>query len=304
LREEPFDSWASNGLYEITFQNLYNTIFATYTSRYKKDDEDFLQICKKYAYVTPAHLGLPKRFWLTDAKTVPEDAPLTQVPYGGAISALKEVDKMHSHMSKVVAFVESAHRIYASVEKYWEGKPDKPSKLEIAADEFLPLFSYVIIRSCLGNANSSMAFINDFMTPQECSGEPGYYFATFQSALAYVQSLTDRDMEDAFCDAWEIPRPEREEATSTQPEAEQSNLEEGIMAGDEFANALEEFSDESLPDFSEATLEDTAAPPDFPVPGVPDPSSPTFEGMPQDGMMSPTAYEPQQATDAQYNPSA
>ena len=272
LREEPFDSWAQNGLYEITFQNLYNTIFSTYTSRFKKDDDEFLATCKKFSNITPAHLGLPKRFWLTDAQTVPEDTPLTQVPYGSAISALREMDKMHSHMSKVVAFVESAHRIYTSVEKYWEGKPDKPSKLEIAADEFLPLFSYVIIRSCLATVSSSMAFINDFMTEQECSGEAGYYFATFQSAFAYVQTLTEKDVEDAYKDAWGIPRPDKEEknATATTPAA-------GDAIGDEFVNGTEEFADwtaeeEALPDFSEPVPEHAALPPDVPVPEVPDAS--------------------------------
>jgi len=261
LRDEPYDSWAQNGLYEMTFQNLYNCIFTTYTNRYKKEDDEFFQLCKKFAYATPAHLGLPKKFWLTDAQAVPEDTPLNQVPYGSAISALSEIDKMHSHMSKVVAFVESAHRIYTSVEKYWEGKPDKPSKLEIAADEFLPLFSYVIIRSHIATGTSSLSFINDFMTEQECSGEPGYYFATFQSAFQYVQSLTEKDLDDAYKDAWGIPRPDREESQPKTPTTAE---------GDDVATGIEGITDESLTELHDALLDGSSLPPpDFPVPGVP-----------------------------------
>jgi len=294
LREDVYEAWASNGLYEIMFQNLYTIMYPTYTSRFKKDDDEFAALCKKLAHVTPAHLGLPKKFWLTELQTIPESTPLAQIPYGTAVSALADIDKMHSHMSKVQVFVESAHRIYSSVEKYWDGKPDKPAKLEIAADEFLPLFSYVIIRAHLATANSTMAFINDYMTDQESGGEPGYYFATFQSAFAYVQTLTEKDVEDAYCDAWGLPRPDRGDK---QEAAAPAATAAGGGEEDEFVNGeLLDWTEEALPDFSEPAPDASALPPiEVPAPLPPNvaaPSSPSSKAPQQQQPPSPQQQPP------------
>ena len=293
LRDEPYDTWASDSLYELLFQTLYDTVYPTYTRRFRKDDDDFVALCREFADITPAHLGLARKFWLTDQATVPAATPLAQVPYGSAVAALADIDRMRSHMAKVQVLVESAHRIYTSVERYWDGKPDKPDKLEIAADEFLPLFAYVIIRSHIASPSSTLAYINDFMTEQECAGEAGYYFATFQSAFAYVQTLTKDDIAQAYAEAWGNPKPYPKSTPA--PESTSASNSASTPAGDEFMDmdalnaALLDFG-VGAPDSAAPTAQDADQTP--PSPSPPPPPPPPLEEAPLPPPVPPTAGTP------------
>jgi len=165
--------------------------------------------------VTPAHLSFPRHLWLSDARTIPEDTPLSQVPYGSAISTIKEIDDLNSKMPKAIAVVETAHSFPASVENYWAAKPDKPSDLEISAEKLAPFF-YAICRACPRRLYS-MAEYFTHITAEE-NEELQSVCCVFQTAMAFVRITTMKDLEEAYCHAWENPESDIKGETASIPE--------------------------------------------------------------------------------------
>ena len=199
------EQWMQDGLFELMFQQLHHIIFPIYLKRHEEQDARYLSLFREFSDITPAHMSLPRRFWLTDAKTIEIGTPVDRMPYGDAVQALRQLDRMNSYLSKIQCLVEAGHAIYTSVEKYWEHRADKPEKLDVAADEFLPLFAYAIVKSQVCDVYSTLRLIEDFMTQADGSGEAGYYIVSFQSALSFIETLTKDDINKAFADAWGIP---------------------------------------------------------------------------------------------------
>ena len=199
------EQWMQDGLFELLFQQLHHTIFPIYLKRHEEQDARLLSLFREFSDITPAHMGLPRRFWLTDARTIDIGTPLDRMPYGDAVHALRQLDRMNSYLSKIQCLVEAGHAVYAAVERYWDGRPDRPDKLDVAADEFLPLFAYAIVKSQVCDVYSTLRLIEDFMTQADGSGEAGYYIVSFQSALSFIETLTKDDVNKAFAEAWGTP---------------------------------------------------------------------------------------------------
>ena len=58
------------------------------------------------------------------------------------------------------------------------------------ADDFLPIFIYVLSRAQLQHLHSTIEFITQFSDPQDRQEEPYYYFIQMTSAVAYLDSIT------------------------------------------------------------------------------------------------------------------
>ena len=58
------------------------------------------------------------------------------------------------------------------------------------ADDFLPIFIYVLSCVQLPHLHSTIEFINQYLSQQDKQGEPYYYFIQMTSAVAYFDSIT------------------------------------------------------------------------------------------------------------------
>ena len=58
------------------------------------------------------------------------------------------------------------------------------------ADDFLPIFIYVLSCVQLPHLHSTIEFINQYLNQQDKQGEPYYYFIQMTSAVAYFDSIT------------------------------------------------------------------------------------------------------------------
>ena len=58
------------------------------------------------------------------------------------------------------------------------------------ADDFLPLFIFVVIRAEIRHMHTNIQFIEYFLSEEDRSGEPFYYFTHLMSACAYIDTLT------------------------------------------------------------------------------------------------------------------
>lgn len=60
------------------------------------------------------------------------------------------------------------------------------------ADDFFPLLVFVILKANPPNLLATIQFINFFGGSAINSGEASYWFAQFQTAVTFVQSIDDR----------------------------------------------------------------------------------------------------------------
>lgn len=142
--------------------------------------------------VSPAHLGIPKIFWLQLAEL--PDSPQTDPPYFRAISTLQQLPQLNTPMTKVNCLVETGNAIITAVRKHWEGKLE-PEKLLIGGDEFLPLFTYIIIKAGVPNLSSESFFLENFINDFTSKDQGGYLAVTLQTCLSFLTQLKKDEME-------------------------------------------------------------------------------------------------------------
>jgi hypothetical protein len=66
------------------------------------------------------------------------------------------------------------------------------SYVQIGADDFLPLFSFLVIRSELPHAVSQSRLMEDFVFPGESIGVAGYFLASFLASVELIEELGPR----------------------------------------------------------------------------------------------------------------
>ncbi len=92
----------------------------------------------------------------------------------GSVSVLCEVLVQTS--VKVVECVTAYHGAY----------------VQIGADDFLPLFSFLVIRSELPHAVAQSRLMEDFVFAAESMGVAGYFLASFLAAVSLIEDLGPR----------------------------------------------------------------------------------------------------------------
>jgi len=65
----------------------------------------------------------------------------------------------------------------------------------IGADELLPLFNYVIIKSAVPFLYSELSLIADFIDDQNSIGQLGYILVSFQTCLQYISHFDFDEMQ-------------------------------------------------------------------------------------------------------------
>jgi len=68
----------------------------------------------------------------------------------------------------------------------------KPDVTALAADEFFPIFVYVVVHAEISKPEALKVFLLSFCSQSSLQGEGGYYLTVFEAALEYIESF---DME-------------------------------------------------------------------------------------------------------------
>jgi hypothetical protein len=67
-----------------------------------------------------------------------------------------------------------------------EANPDEGS---LGADDFLPAFIYVVLKSCVPRLQSNCEYIQAFHSPDRLMGKSGYCFVNLRSAIEFISSM-------------------------------------------------------------------------------------------------------------------
>ncbi|XP_028391661.1 VPS9 domain-containing protein 1-like isoform X2 [Dendronephthya gigantea] len=173
------------------FRPLWPLLLNLYRiANYKKEARLF-RIFSENRSCTPAFMNVPGRLCLDEQ--VATSGSSTSYPYQIVVDELQSLTKFGSPLEKLECIVRTNRVIVECVEDYYEskGKPRNSSETVIGCDDLLPILSYVIIKSQLPQLVSECKAMEDFISEDYLMGEEGYSLTTFQTALAYLESLPD-----------------------------------------------------------------------------------------------------------------
>jgi len=109
-------------------------------------------------------------------------------PYHRAIKTLRKISHVKSPRDKLGCILQTFKDIIQSVGNFWE-RYDREAV--VGADDLVPIFAYVILKSRVPKIFSEMNFIWEFATDDEMNGKYGYGFATFQIGIEIIARLDD-----------------------------------------------------------------------------------------------------------------
>jgi hypothetical protein len=151
----------------------------------EKDDVEFLDRVKSLQFVTPVHLEIA---CLEEVENVDE---LLQEP----IETLLSVDSYFSPYEKLQHILNAYHGVSAALSKALnkDGLSSRQLRRLPSADDVLPTFILIILRSKMPRIISNLRMIEAFCPPEYLRGEAGYAYTNLYGA---IQFLRDLDMDN------------------------------------------------------------------------------------------------------------
>ncbi|KAH3759236.1 erythrocyte binding protein [Pelomyxa schiedti] len=178
--------WLDDSIYEYTMEQLHSTLWPKYCRQYVDEDLNHSTKIRELPETTPAHLGIAPNFCLFDPGKGEKNA---DVSYASAIEAIHLISKKDSPTKKVDCLVKVGHEIANCIRNYWGQEKYSAGKFTLAADDFLPLFAFITIRSDPDHPYTASKYMEDFLRDDELTGERGYMLVTFQTCLAFIMEL-------------------------------------------------------------------------------------------------------------------
>jgi len=170
------------------FTYLYQTILSIYTHKYHSEDEELSTKATQFLTITPVHLGIAQKFWLVDGNEDDSDvnSDTTTPPYQDAIDLMKKLPTFSTPTEKIELLINVSDSLCKCISNFWNSRPSKPNNIVLGADDLLPLFTYVIIKSKVNNLHSEMMFIQDYLDQDLNQTVQGYFLVTFQTCLSLI----------------------------------------------------------------------------------------------------------------------
>eukprot|EP01104_Vermistella_antarctica_P010986 TRINITY_DN3001_c0_g1_i2.p1 TRINITY_DN3001_c0_g1~~TRINITY_DN3001_c0_g1_i2.p1 ORF type:complete len:728 (+),score=127.04 TRINITY_DN3001_c0_g1_i2:151-2334(+) len=135
------------------YPSIYDHLMEVYHRAYLKEDEERRKRVSELLNISPAHIGVPRRFWLVEDRSLSLSKfssygiRLDQdSPYDLAIQSFRSIVNYKTPEQKANCLVETARAICTCIRRHWEGRMEA-RKLVLGGDELLPLFMFVIIKS-------------------------------------------------------------------------------------------------------------------------------------------------------------
>eukprot|EP01105_Mastigella_eilhardi_P007187 TRINITY_DN1865_c0_g1_i1.p1 TRINITY_DN1865_c0_g1~~TRINITY_DN1865_c0_g1_i1.p1 ORF type:complete len:855 (-),score=134.91 TRINITY_DN1865_c0_g1_i1:68-2632(-) len=181
---------ARHALYHIIFAEENAVLFLKYESKFEVEDKILADKCEEFATINMAHLGLPRRFWLVPRGG--EDTP----PYLEAILIARTLPDFSSPIAKAKVLVAIGGAIGRCIQQYWKADTEHnlpPDSLLLGADDFLPIYAFVLLRAKISRAHSQGKYMEHFLDESSMAGELGYAVVTYQTSLIFIKCLKQQD---------------------------------------------------------------------------------------------------------------
>lgn len=156
---------------------LNKVIFQCITFEQSENDAAIQKIIHDHYWITPKHL---------DSKISLEQKNVRDL-LDLAVSDLNEINFKSSTLEKIDCIVECSKRIYSIIKNCLN--------LEGGADDFLPVFIYVVLKSNPPYLISNMKYIEKFSHPERIlQEEEGYYYTTLCCAVNCIEEFSAKTL--------------------------------------------------------------------------------------------------------------
>ena len=109
-------------------------------------------------------------------------------PYKMAIQTFKNIIFYKSPIHKLKIILKTLEKIEKSIQKFYDKFRISYSK-ELAGDEIVPIFLYVVSKSNIPNLYAHLKFIDNFATSNVLNSKAGYYNATLQICVSHLEDF-------------------------------------------------------------------------------------------------------------------
>jgi len=194
-RESDLQGFLFGVIEKNVFPHVYGNLFELYKQKYREKDIALMQRFEVFKSLSLAHLGVDQKYWLYSSSSMLQSADnscTTLDPYQEAIESMKSVRTEITPFSKLKCLLNVSQYICGSIESFYK---NQDIQVTIGADELLPLFNYVIIKSAVPFLYSELSLIADFIDDQNSIGQLGYILVSFQTCLQYISHFDFDEMQ-------------------------------------------------------------------------------------------------------------
>jgi hypothetical protein len=236
---------ASEGLEKFVICRLHPKIFGVDPSD-EKDDAKLKKHIAGLSWMEPSHLGIPQ----IEASLWPR-----------VIDELQQINNYKAPCDKLTCIVNACHVINDVLKRTQaEGGSSRP----LAADDFLPLLIFAIIRANPPQFHSNAEFAAAFRHPSRLTGEHAYWATMLMSAKEFVRQAGPATLDISTEEFSRNYAASLENAgyhvecsePSDEPEPEKVMADEGTLESLDLDSSPTEFSnqmDATMPEVSECT---------------------------------------------------
>lgn len=180
----------SQALHESLFPEIFGTLQIMYNTKHEeidiKADRHLKQIISLPLRQQMLVCGIDEKYWDKIEEFIESDLRLKAIdlnpsvekaPYQNAVSALRLMSVQSTVSGKLDCVKVAASRIESLLKKLMD---------QFGADEFLPMFSLVLVHSEAPKLHSECCFIDDFMGDNLRFNVFGYLLAQMQIATGFI----------------------------------------------------------------------------------------------------------------------
>ncbi|XP_064483838.1 protein sprint-like isoform X2 [Ornithodoros turicata] len=172
------DAVIEEALHRLVIRPLKQYLYQLFVNHFTKTGSlKLLSDNIKYARTkTPEDLGIGKDY------QPPQGISLEVVKY-----FLSRLQQSYSPLKKLENLLAAISTIYNSVQKDTQSR--ESDSLSLGADDFLPIFIYVLVQCGLISAEIEAEYMWGLLHPSLLTGEGGYYLTTLSSAVHILKNL-------------------------------------------------------------------------------------------------------------------
>ncbi|KAG0294353.1 hypothetical protein BGZ96_001348 [Linnemannia gamsii] len=167
VSDQEFEN-AREGIEKLVMNRLFGYTFSPSTTDDAERDEVLTQKIRIFRWIKPEHLDIP-------------DSPHNTAYLDKAQDELKKINGYKAPRDKVICILNCCKFIFTLIRRS-EGN----SK---GADTFLPILIYVVLQANPPNLVSNVQYISRFRNPDKLQAEAGYYLASLDGAISFIENL-------------------------------------------------------------------------------------------------------------------
>ena len=182
--------------------DIYKIIIDLIRVKNKSNIETFQSLSNSYKGIEPEDFGVNEKFCLTEKsvnyymKTFKKNfiGKIPNIAFEKSIKMMKNIYFYRSPIDKLLLTTKMRMCIYEEIEEFWKQVPEydinkKELKIDIAIDDYINIFEYIIIKSGMSDLIVHIEFIDAFTTEKTRKNIDDYNLQQIKVGLMQLNDL-------------------------------------------------------------------------------------------------------------------